>query len=182
MSHLKRFYEFINNSDSDDILDILQDFAETKPNIWKHQFVEYTNGLLVVYFDNVDKMNQINFDEIGQRLESFEYKLVSFFEQSNDSVWFLIMSDDLYSKYRQMNFKFIEDFFNDNREFGHELIEYTTGDCIEITSTGDEVNIWSIIDGYVEKDSENRVCANIYLLESQHRISGIIKSLSVRGF
>lgn len=182
MSHLKKFYEFINNSDSDDILDILQVLIETKPNIWNHEFVKYTSGLLVVYFENVDKLDSDIFNEIDLRLKSFGYKLVSFFEQSDSSLWFLIMSYELFSKYRNLNFKFIEDYFNSEREFGHELIEYSSGDCIEVIASGDEVYIWTINDGYVEKTTENKVCANIYLLESQHRISGIIKSLSLRGF
>lgn len=182
MSNLKRFYEFINNSDSDDILDILQDFAETKPNIWNYEFVKYTSGLLVIYFQNSEKLNSDNFSEIDLRLKSLGYKLVSFFEQSDSSLWFLIMSEELFLKYRNLNFKFIEDYFNSDSEFGVELIEYSSGDCIEVIASGDEVYIWTINDGYVEKTSENKVCANIYLLEAQHRISGILKSLSVRGF
>ena len=44
MKYLKRFQESIDDSDLDDVLDILQYFGDTKPHIWQDDFVMSSEG------------------------------------------------------------------------------------------------------------------------------------------
>ena len=129
--------------------------------------------------------------ECNQRLESLGYQLVSS-DFQDGKLWFLVMSSELVNKYRnQLHFKFIEDlkfqkkYFDGQVHYQYCEKKYPSGDSISIQKSG--VGDWYITDSITEVEetadnkADNKVVANIYFLQAQHKVQGIIGSLS-RGF
>lgn len=180
---LKKFQESIDESDLDDVLDILQYFGDTKPHIWLNDFVNFSKGMLVVYFNEGSNLKLDELQECNQRLESLGYQLVSS-DFQDDKLWFLVMSSELVNKYKnQLHFRFIEDLKFTKKYSNYSFCnkEYPSGDTIYITTNNN--NEWQITDSIteVEETTDNKVVANIYFLQAQHKVQGIIGSLS-RGF
>ena len=189
MKYLKRFLERIEESDLDDILDILQYVGETTPKIWQDNFTRFSDGILVVYFEDCDAKPDIKeIEDCQSRLMSNGYRLISY-DLDSTGLWFLVMTKELESKYKdKLFFRFIEDlkfkkrFFNTTPENGMDYcnIEFPSGDTISVIQKNDKT--WTvdetITDNY--EASDNKVLANIDLLKAQHRVMGIQQALSRR--
>jgi hypothetical protein len=184
---IKKFFEYIEESDSDEVLEILQYIGETEPITWVNDFTRFSNGLKVVYFKDCNQIpNEVEISGCNHRLNQIGYSLISYDKDKSNKLWFLIMSQELETKYRnKLSFKFIEDL--DLKEvksadFSISHINYPSGDTISILKNNQET--WFVSDTITENEetSENKVVANICLLKAQHRVSGILKSLKTRGF
>ena len=187
MKYLKKFNERIEESDLDDVLDILQYVGETTPKIWMNDFVRFSDGMLVVYFEDYDSKPEIKeIEDCQSRLERIGYRLISY-DVDETGLWFLIMTKELESKYKdELHFKFIEDLdftkrsnWDKKYDFLESVINFN-GDEIFIQFK-DDWTIWNSITDDEEYEDENKVLANISLLKTQHKMRGIQQSLS-RGF
>jgi hypothetical protein len=188
---IKKFLEYVEESDSDEVLEILQYIGETEPITWVNDFTRFSNGLIVVYFKDYNQIpNETEINGCNHRLNQIGYSLISYDKDKSNKLWFLVMSQELESKYRnELSFKFIEDLdlekigndWKNLTNFSISHIDYPGGDTISII-TDDQG--WFISDSITdnEETSANKVVANICLLKAQHRVSGIIKSLKTRGF
>lgn len=180
MKYLKKFLERIEESDLDDILDILQYVGETTPKIWQNDFVRFSDGILVVYFEN-DTMPDIKeIQDCQSRLENIGYRLISY-DLDTTGLWFLILTKELESKYKN-EFEFIEDLKFKSRPEGYQYCtkKYPSNDLIFIQRNG--AGDWFVGDSITdqEENSDNKVLANIDFLKAQHRVLGIQQSLSRR--
>ena len=184
MKYLKRFLERIEESDLDDILDILQYVGETTPKIWVNEFVRFSDGILVVYFDDYDSKPDIEeIKHCRSRLESIGYRLISYDVNSmSGGLWFLVMTKELESKYKNdLHFWFIEDLgLKKDKVYNFsEVTIYFNGDEIYV-QRGEDWTIWDSITGDQEHEDENKVIANISLLKTQHKMRGIQQAISRR--
>jgi hypothetical protein len=189
MKYLKRFLERIEESDLDEVLDILQYVGELEPKIWQNDFVRFSDGLLVVYFEDATLPEVKEIEDCQSRLESIGYRLVSY-DVDSVGLWFLVMTKELESKYKdELHFKFIEDLkfkkrsFNTTPENGMNYCnkEYPSGDTISVIQNPQKA--WFVTDSITDQEepSDNKVLANIDFLKAQHRVLGIQQFLS-RGF
>ena len=195
MKYLKRFLERIEESDIDDILDILQYVGETTPKIWQDDFVRLSDGILVVYFEDATTPELKEIEDCQSRLMSNGYRLISY-DLDETGLWFLVMTKELESKYKdKLLFKFIEDLnFRDFAFYTHHVfstqdsrpskyynLNYPSGDSINIIQNLNKT--WFVWDSITDNEeaSDNKVLANIDFLKTQHRVLGIQQSLS-RGF
>ena len=188
MKYLKKFLERIEESDLDDILDILQYVGETTPKIWQDDFVRLSDGILVVYFEDCDSNPDIKeIEDCQSRLMSNGYRLISY-DLDSTGLWFLVMTKELESKYKdKLHFNFIEDLkfkkrsFNSSNELNYCNKEYPSGDTISVIQNPQKA--WFVTDSITDQEepSDNKVLANIDFLKAQHRVLGIQQSLS-RGF
>lgn len=182
MKYLKKFLERIEESDLDDILDILQYVGETTPKIWQDDFVRLSDGILVVYFEDCDSKPDIKeIEDCQSRLMSNGYRLISY-DLDSTGLWFLVMTKELESKYKdELHFNFIEDLeLKKSKHFHFSSIEISfNGDTIYIQHDEDWV-IWDSITDDAEYEIKNKVLANISLLKTQHKIRGIQQALSRR--
>lgn len=186
MKYLKRFLERIEESDIDDILDILQYVGETTPKIWQDDFVRLSDGILVVYFEDATTPELKEIEDCQSRLMSNGYRLISY-DLDETGLWFLVMTKELESKYKdELRFKFIEDLdFKRNRNFDFSSVEINfNGDTIYIQHIhqryAKDWTIWDSITDVEEYEDENKVLANISLLKTQHKMRGIQQALSRR--
>lgn len=188
MKYLKRFLERIEESDLDEVLDILQYVGETTPKIWVNEFVRFSDGLLVVYFEDVILPEMKEIEDCQSRLESIGYRLISY-DVDLIGLWFLVMTEELQSKYKdKLLFKFIEDLkfkkrsFNVPSEKGMNYCnkEYPSGDTISVIQNPQKT--WFVTDSITDQEetSDNKVLANLDFLKAQHRVLGIQQSLSRR--
>lgn len=189
MKYLKRFNEDTDNSDIDEVLEILQYVGETKPINWVNSFVRFSEGIMVVYFKEQTQLpDSKEIDGCNHRLNQIGYTLIS---HDIDSVglWFLVMSKETESKYREkLNFKFIEDldfgerYFSpqDNKPSKYYNLDYPSGDNINIIQNSDKT--WFVWDSITDNEevSDNKVLANISLISVQHKVRGIQNSLHRR--
>ena len=184
MKYLKKFNERIEESDLDDVLDILQYVGETTPKIWQDDFVRLSDGILVVYFEDATTPELKEIEDCQSRLMSNEYRLISY-DVDETGLWFLVMTKELESIYKdKLLFKFIEDLdFKRNSKFDFiESVINFNGDQIFVQfKHGDGWTIWDSITDSEEYEDENKVLSNISLLKTQHKMRGIQQSLS-RGF
>jgi hypothetical protein len=184
---IKKFFEYVEESDSDEVIEILQYIGETEPITWVNDFTRFTNGVMVVYFKDCNQTpNDTELSGCNHRLNQIGYSLISYDKDKSNKLWFLIMSQELETKYRnELSFKFIEDL--DLEKIKNVIsishINYPSGDTISI-SKNNQGSWWFVSDTITdyEETSENKVVANICLLKAQHRVSGILKSLKTRGF
>lgn len=194
MKYLKRFLERIEESDLDDILDILQYVGETTPKIWQDDFTRFSDGILVVYFEDCDSKPDIKeIEDCQSRLMSNGYKLISY-DLDSTGLWFLVMTNELKSIYKdKLFFRFIEDlkfkkrFFNTTRSkipcddgMDYCNIEFSSGDTISVIQNRNKT--WFVTDTIIDQEevSDNKVLANIDLLKAQHRVLGIQQAFSRR--
>lgn len=183
MKYLKKFLERISEYDLDDVLDILQYVGETTPIIWQNDFVRFSDGVLVVYFEGIKDID-IDIKEIEDcqsRLMSIGYKLISH-DIDSFGLWFLVMSKEMESKYQnELHFSFIEDLelVKDIESNFTELTIHFNGDTIYVQHR-DDWTIWDSITDSEEYEDENKVLANISLLKTQHKMRGIQQALSRR--
>lgn len=187
MKYLKRFNERIEETDLDDVLDILQYVGDTTPKIWMD---DLSVGVAVVYFEDCYSKPEIKeIEDCQSRLMSNGYRLISY-DVDETGLWFLVMTKELESKYKdELHFKFIEDLkfkkrsFNTTPESGMNYCnkEYPSGDTISVIQNTQKT--WFVTDSITdqEESSDNKVLANIDFLKAQHRVLGIQQSLS-RGF
>ena len=191
MKYLKRFLERIEESDLDDILDILQYVGELEAKVWQNEFVQFSDGILVVYFEDATMPEIKEIEDCQSRLESIGYRLISY-DVDSVGLWFLVMSEELESKYKdKLLFKFIEDLKFKKRIFNAVSLaqggfnycnkEYPSGDTISVIQNPQKT--WFVTDSITDQEepSDNKVLANIDFLKAQHRVLGIQQSLS-RGF
>jgi len=186
MKYLKRFLERIEESDIDDVLDILQYVGEFKPIIWQDDFIRFSDGLLVVYFEQMDLPDVKEIEDCQHRLMAINYRLISF-DSDSTGLWFLVMSKELESKYKdELNFKFIEDLnfrvfsTQDSRPSKYYNLNYPSGDGINIIQNLNKT--WFVWDSITDNEeaSDNKVLTNIDFLKAQHRVLGIQQSISRR--
>jgi len=187
VKYLKRFNERIEETDLDDVLDILQYVGDTTPKIWMD---DLSVGVAVVYFEDCYSKPEIKeIEDCQSRLMSNGYRLISY-DVDETGLWFLVMTKELESKYKdELHFKFIEDLkfkkrsFNTTPESGMNYCnkEYPSGDTISVIQNTQKT--WFVTDSITdqEESSDNKVLANIDFLKAQHRVLGIQQSLS-RGF
>ena len=165
MKYLKKFLERIEETDLDDVLDILQYVGETKPIIWQNDFVNFSDGLLVVYFEDC-KPEIKEIEDCQSRLMNIGYRLISH-DVDSTGLWFLVMTKELESKYNnELHFYFIEDLElkkDKMYDFGEVKIDFN-GDTIYVQHK-DDWTIWDSITD-VEYDADNKVIANISLLKT----------------
>ena len=191
MKYLKRFLERIEESDLDDILDILQYVGELEAKVWQNEFVQFSDGILVVYFEDATMPEIKEIEDCQSRLESIGYRLISY-DVDSVGLWFLVMSEELESKYKdKLHFNFIEDLKFKKRIFNAVSLaqggfnycnkEYPSGDTISVIQNPQKT--WFVTDSITDQEepSDNKVLANIDFLKAQHRVLGIQQSLS-RGF
>ena len=191
MKYLKRFLERIEESDLDDILDILQYVGELEAKVWQNEFVQFSDGILVVYFEDATMPEIKEIEDCQSRLESIGYRLISY-DVDSVGLWFLVMSEELESKYKdKLHFNFIEDLKFKKRIFNAASLaqggfnycnkEYPSGDTISVIQNPQKA--WFVTDSITDQEepSDNKVLANIDFLKAQHRVLGIQQSLS-RGF
>ena len=189
MKYLKRFLERIEESDLDEVLDILQYVGDFQPKIWQNDFVRFSDGLLVVYFEDVTMPEKEEIEDCQSRLERIGYRLISY-DLDSTGLFFLVMTKELESKYKdKLLFKFIEDLKFKKRSFNttpdngmnYSNIEFPSGDMISVIQNRNKT--WFVSDSITdqEESSDNKVLANIDFLKAQHRVLGIQQSLS-RGF
>ena len=187
MKYLKKFLERIEESDLDDILDILQYVGELEAKVWQNEFVQFSDGILVVYFEDATMPEIKEIEDCQSRLESIGYRLISY-DVDSVGLWFLVMTEELESKYKdKLLFKFIEDLkfkkrsFNSSNELNYCNKEYPSGDTISVIQNPQKT--WFVTDSITDQEepSDNKVLANIDFLKAQHRVLGIQQSLS-RGF
>jgi hypothetical protein len=191
MKYLKRFLERIEESDLDEVLDILQYAGELEPRVWQNDFVRFSDGLLVIYFKDATLPEIKEIEDCQRRLESIGYRLISY-DVDSVGLWFLVMTEELESKYKdKLLFKFIEDLKFKKRIFNAASLaqggfnycnkEYPSGDTISVIQNPQKT--WFVTDSITDQEepSDNKVLANIDFLKAQHRVLGIQQSLS-RGF
>ncbi len=178
MKYLKNFVESVENSDIDDILDILQYFGDTKPIIWQNHLVRYTKGMFVVYFNESNEIDLDDIKECHQRLDRLNYELISS-EYQDGKLWFLILSKDLLKKYVSSGFKFIEDL---NPDADNNYWYHISNDSIVIKTErkNNKIVYWTVFDSISDNEEATncKILANIYFLEAQHRIKGVHNYLS----
>ena len=197
MKYLKKFLERIEESDLDDILDILQYVGETTPKIWQDDFVRLSDGILVVYFEDCDSNPDIKeIEDCQSRLMSNGYRLISY-DLDSTGLWFLVMTKELESKYKdKLHFNFIEDLKFKKRIFNAASLaqggfnycnkEYPSGDTISVIQNPQKT--WFVTDSITDQEepaplrfgSDNKVLANIDFLKAQHRVLGIQQAISRR--
>ena len=190
MKYLKRFLERIEESDLDDILDILQYVGELEAKVWQNEFVQFSDGILVVYFEDATMPEIKEIEDCQSRLESIGYRLISY-DVDSVGLWFLVMTEELESKYKdKLLFKFIEDLKFKKRIFNAASLaqggfnycnkEYPSGDTISVIQNPQKA--WFVTDSITDQEepSDNKVLANIDFLKAQHRVLGIQQAISRR--
>jgi hypothetical protein len=148
----------------------------------------------VVYFEQMDLPDIKEIEDCQHRLMAINYRLISF-DSDSTGLWFLVMSKELESKYKdELRFKFIEDlnfrvfaFYThhvfstqDSRPSKYYNLNYPSGDSINIIQNLNKT--WFVWDSITDNEeaSDNKVLTNIDFLKAQHRVLGIQQSLSRR--